>query len=130
MSRNFQLHFRGWHRPPGGQPSAELPAAASRSMRLPLWPHAVLSTTNPASTHSVLSTICPANMHAGLSKPAMFVMSIGFCGSNHLAILECDLIEGWWFCCYIIDSLPWSICWQLIFRQVSCLRILPLRVFR
>ena len=31
------------HRPPGGQPSAELPAAASRSMRPSYSPHAVLS---------------------------------------------------------------------------------------
>ena len=30
------------HRPPGGQPSAELPAAASRSMRPSYLPHAVL----------------------------------------------------------------------------------------
>ena len=31
------------HRPPGGQPPAELPAAASRSMRPSYLPHAVLS---------------------------------------------------------------------------------------
>ena len=31
------------HRPPGGQPSAELPAAARRSMRPSYLPHAVLS---------------------------------------------------------------------------------------
>ena len=73
---NLRTHSR--HRPPGGQPSAELPAAASRSMRLSYSPHAVQSRSVLRLSFVILS------QHLSSNKPwcpemCPRVASIGKC---------------------------------------------------